>query len=101
MHGSHAEEQQAGTAGGTESISMDCSLLDEQALGGDPHLPAKGLPPSKAGVSGSSPLLGNLCFGGKCMDSKLFMVWGLAGIKCFEAVLGFLPSASTGALMAG
>lgn len=32
MHGSHAEEQQAGTAGGTESISMVCSLPDEQAL---------------------------------------------------------------------
>lgn len=61
VHGSHAEEQQAGTAGGTESISRDCSLPDEQALGGDLHLHAKGLPPSKAGVSGSSPLLGCTC----------------------------------------
>lgn len=34
VDGSHAEEQQAGTAGGTESINMDCSLPGEQGLGG-------------------------------------------------------------------
>lgn len=42
-------------------MSMDCSLPDEQPLGGDRHLPAKGLPPSQAGVSGGSPLLGWTC----------------------------------------